>query len=95
MKSAFKRLSAPVRMEPHAAANEPYASHEAAWKKYQFLPGSIAARIVLPSDFPPDGAANWLAALPEARIVPVKCRWDEMLAFPAVKRLASILNNGE
>ena len=95
VKSAFKRFSAPERMEPVVIASEPSASHEAAWKKYRFAFGNFPARIVIPSDFPPDGATNWLAALPEARIIPVKCRWDEMLAFPAVKRLASILNNGD
>jgi len=95
VKDAFKRLSTPERMEPRAATDEPSASHESAWKKYRFRPGPIAARIVLPSDFPPDGAAKWLAVLPAARITPVKCRWGEMLGFPAVKRLAAILNNGD
>ena len=95
MKNAFKRLSTPEKMEPHASPGEPASIHETAWKKYHFSHSNIGARIVLPSDFSPDGAANWLALLPNARIVPVRCRWDEMLAFPAVKRLASIINNGE
>ncbi len=94
-KSAFKRLSAPGQMEPHASKSEPALSHESAWRKYQFEPTSLTARIVIPSDFPPDAGANWLSVLPDARIEPVKCRWDEMLAFPAVKRLASILDNGD
>lgn len=95
IKSAFKRLSSPGPMEPHPARSEPALSHEAAWRKYQFEPASLTAQIVIPSDFPPDAGANWLSVLPDARIEPVKCRWDEMLTFPAVKRLASILNNGD
>ena len=95
VKSAFKRLSAPERMEPHADPGEPASIHEAAWKKYHCTYGNFTARIILPSDFSPDGAANWVTILPDATIVQVKCHWDEMLSFPAVKRLASILNNGE
>ena len=95
MKGAFKRLSAPVLMEPRPAKDEPSLTHETAWRKFRFAACNIAARIVLPSDFPPDAAANWLSVLPAARIEPVKCRWEEMLSFPAVKRLASIINNAE
>ncbi len=90
-KSVFKRLAAEERVEPWPAAGEPARSHEAAWKRYRLTPCNIPARIIVPSDFPPDAAANWLSLLPSARIEPVKCTWSEMLSFPAVKRLASIL----
>lgn len=93
--SSLKRLSAPERMEPLMPAGDPAATHEAAWRKFRFARADIAARIILPADFPPDAAANWLAILPGARVQPVKCPWDEMLAFPAVKRLASILASQE
>ncbi|MCX6970637.1 MAG: AMP-binding protein [Verrucomicrobia bacterium] len=91
MKSVFKRLNPDDRMEPFTSIGEPARTHEAAWRRYRFVPCDLQARIIIPSDFPPDSAATWLAILPSARIEPVKCTWAEMLAYPAVKRLASIL----
>ena len=91
MKSAFKRWSPDERVEPFTPIGEPAQTHEAAWRRYRFVPCDLKARIIIPSDFPPDSAATWLAILPSARLEPVKCTWGEMLAYPAVKRLASIL----
>lgn len=91
MKSVFKRLNPEDRMEPFTSIGEPARTHEAAWRRYRFTPCDLQARIIIPSDFPPDSAATWLAILPAARLEPVKCAWAEMLAYPAVKRLASIL----
>lgn len=91
MKNALKRWTPDDRMEPFTALGEPARTHEAAWRKYRFIPCDLAARIIVPSDFPSDAAASWLALLPAARIEPVKCTWAEMLAYPAVKRLASLL----
>ena len=93
MKNAFKRWNPSVRLEPFTPIGEPAQTHEAAWRRYRFVPCDLQARIIIPSDFPPDYAATWLAILPSARLEPVKCTWGEMLAFPAVKRLASILSD--
>jgi thioesterase domain-containing protein len=93
MKSVFKRLNPESRVEPFSSIGEPARTHEAAWRKYRFVACNLPARIIIPSDFPPDAAAAWLAILPSARIEPVKCTWAEMLAYPAVKRLASIISD--
>ncbi len=92
VKNVFRRLNPDDRLEPFTAIGEPARTHEAAWHKYRFVPCELQARIIIPSDFPQDAAAAWLAILPSARIEPVKCTWAEMLAYPAVKRLASILS---
>ncbi|MFZ4774792.1 MAG: AMP-binding protein [Terrimicrobiaceae bacterium] len=92
VKNVFKRLSPDNRLEPFTAIGEPARTHEAAWHRYRFVPCDLKARIIVPSDFPQDAAAAWLSILPSARVEPVKCTWAEMLAYPAVKRLASILS---
>jgi AMP-binding enzyme/Thioesterase domain len=92
MKSVFKRLNPDEdRVEPFTSIGEPAQTHEAAWRRYRFVPCPLQARIIIPSDFAPEAASAWLAILPSARLIPVKCTWAEMLAFPAVKRLASII----
>jgi hypothetical protein len=91
MKNVFRRFNPEDRLEPFPCVDEPARTHEAAWRRYRFIPRDLRARIILPSDFPPDAGAEWLALLPSARIEPVKCTWREMLSFPAVKRLASII----
>ena len=93
MKNAFNRWSPSVRLEPFTPNGEPAQTHEAAWRRYRFVPCNLQARIIIPRDFPPDSAAMWLAILPSARVEDVKCTWAEMLAYPAVKRLASILSD--
>ena len=93
MKSVFKRLNPEDRMEPFSSIGEPARTHEAAWHRYRFVPCKLQARIIIPRDFPPDAATAWLAILPSARIEEVKCTWAEMLAYPAVKRLASIISD--
>ena len=92
MKNVFKRWSPDDRIEPFAGHGEPGQTHLAAAHRYRFVPCDLQARIILPSDFPPDAAATWLTILPSARIEPVKCAWAEMLAYPSVKRMASILS---
>lgn len=93
VKSAFKRLNSDEdRVEPFTSLGEPAQTHEAAWHRYRFVPCPLLqARIIIPSDFAPDASATWLSILPAARLIPVKCTWAEMLVYPAVKRLASIL----
>ncbi|MEI6033020.1 MAG: AMP-binding protein [Verrucomicrobiae bacterium] len=91
MKNVFKRLQAPGRIEPFAAMDEPARTHESAWNRYRFVPCDIPAKIILPSDFCPDAGSAWLDILPSADVEQVKCTWSEMLAFPAVKRLATII----
>jgi len=93
MKKAFKHLDAPGRVEPFTAIGEPTHTHEAAWNRYRFVPCDIPARIILPSDFPPEAGSAWLDLLPSANVEQVKCTWPEMLAFPAVKRLATIIGS--
>jgi pimeloyl-ACP methyl ester carboxylesterase len=92
MKNALKRFNPDDRLEPFDPAGEPARTHEAAWRRYRFAASNLKARIILPSDFPQDAAAAWLAILPSAGIEPVKCTWVEMLSYPAVKRLASIIS---
>ncbi|MFA7345189.1 MAG: AMP-binding protein [Terrimicrobiaceae bacterium] len=93
MKSVFRRLNPEDRIEPFSSIGEPARTHEAAWHRYRFVPCDLEARIIVPSDFPPDAAPAWLEILPSARIEPVKCTWAEMLSYPAVKRLASIVSD--
>ena len=93
MKNVFRRLNPEARVEPFTPIGEPAQTHEAAWRRYRFVPCALQARIIIPSDFPPDAASAWLAILPSARLEPVKCTWSEMLAYPAVKRLASIISD--
>jgi hypothetical protein len=93
MKNVFKRWNPEDRLEPFPSIGEPAKTHEEAWRRYRFVPCDLSPRIIIPSDFPPDSAAAWLAILPPARIEPVKCAWGEMLAYPAVKRLASIISD--
>lgn len=92
VKNVFKRLSPDHPLEPFTAIGEPARTHEAAWHRYRFVPCDLKARIIVPSDFPQDAGAAWLSILPSARVEPVKCTWAEMLTYPAVKRLASILS---
>lgn len=92
VKSVFKRLNPEDRVEPFQAMGEPARTHEAAWRKYRFAPCKLQALIIIPSDFSPDAVLAWRELLPSARFEPVKCTWAEMLAFPAVKRLASLIS---
>jgi len=92
MKNVFLRINPPDRVEPFAPMGEPARSHETAWSRYRLAPCDVPARIVLPSDFPADAGAAWVDILPSANIEFVKCTWAEMLAFPAVKRLATIIS---
>jgi len=91
MKSVLKRLNPGDRVEPYHTAGEPARTHESAWSRYRFIPFDVHARVILPSDFPPDAGAAWIDVLPSADIDLVKCTWAEMLSFPGVKRLASLI----
>lgn len=93
MKNAFKRLNTVPRIEPFAAMGEAARAHESAWARYRFIPSDIPARIIIPADFPAEAAQLWLNTLPKAEIEQVKCNWAEMLSFPAVKRLASLIGS--
>ena len=93
VKNAFKRLNTNQRIEPFAAMGEAARAHESAWARYRYIPTDIHARIIIPSDFSADAAQLWLDTLPQAEIEQVKCNWAEMLSFPAVKRLASLIGN--
>jgi thioesterase domain-containing protein len=91
VKNALQRFRQDGRLEPFPVTGETARAHVDAWLRYRFVRCDLRARIIIPSDFPPDAAASWLGILPSARVVPVKCTWAEMLSFPAVKRLASII----
>lgn len=93
VKNVFKRLNSDEPLEPFDLDVEPSRTHDGAWQRYRFVPADLRATIIIPSDFALDAPAAWLALLPSARIEPVKCAWAEMLRFPAVKRLASILGD--
>ncbi len=92
MKNVFRRLNPPDRVEPFTPIGEPARSHAAAWARYRFSPCNVPAHIIIPSDFPPDAGAAWIDILPSANIELVKCTWAEMLSFPAVKRLATLIS---
>jgi pimeloyl-ACP methyl ester carboxylesterase len=92
VKSAMSRFSASQPIEPGDLSSGASSVHDAAWRRYRFVSSDIAADVVLPSDFPPEAIDAWQDLLPDAAIEPVTCVWSEMLTFPSVKRLASLLD---
>lgn len=94
MKNAFKRTSAPIRMEPSTASSTVAQRHEAILKVYRFSTCDLPATIVLPSDLA-DSSLAWQEILPSATVEITRSVWADMLSIPAVKRLASILNTSE
>ena len=93
VKKVLKKTTYSPKMEPTLAFSETATRHESAWKKYHFPVSGIPATVVLPSDMPVEAADVWREFLPNVIFEPVKSTWRDMLAHPAVKRIASILNS--
>lgn len=93
VKNTLKQLVNVDRMEPYPASNEPALTHKAVWRQYRFISCDLSAQIVLPSNFSHEAVNTWQEILPQSTIHTMKCEWHDMLTFPAVKRLASIINN--
>ena len=91
-KKSFKRSKTPVRMEPSDPENETAVRHGALWRNYRFPVSEFPVRIILPSNLGEEITEAWLEILPFAEIEFTRSVWAEMLARPAVKRVASILN---
>lgn len=94
MKKAFKRSASPIRMEPATASSNIAQRHEAILKAYRFSICDIPATVILPSDLAESSLA-WQEILPSAAVEITRSLWADMLAMPAVKRIASILNTSE
>ncbi len=93
VKKALKRFSAIERIEPLPFVDDTAIRHETAWRDYRFTATEIPATIVLPADVAQEFTPGWRELLSNAHIEITRAAWRDMLAFPAVKRVASILNN--
>ena len=91
-KKTLKRSKTPMRMEPADPENETALRHEALWKGYRFPVSEFPVKIILPSNLGEETTEAWLEILPYAEIEFTRSAWGDMLARPAVKRVASILN---
>lgn len=94
MKRVLKRPSVGYRMEPWPASSAIAQKHEAILKNYRLSTFDIPATIVLPADLS-DSAEAWQEILPGAVVEITRSSWGDMLAMPAAKRIASILNSAE
>lgn len=94
VKKAFKRSSAPFRMEAHPSLTPLGRHHESILKNYRFPVCDIPATIILPSDLE-ECTTAWQEILPGAVVEITRSTWTEMLLMPSVKRIASILNTSE
>jgi len=92
VKSAWKRLADAGEIEPRKPVGETSEKHEATWRRYRFSPLPLEVDLIVPSNFTKEAIASWHAILPDAHVESVKCAWTDMLSFPAVKRLASLLD---
>jgi len=94
LKFGFRRTQAETRMEPKTAPAGAAARHEESWRNYSIPPCDIPATIVLPNDLA-DGPVvqDWQDLMPEAVFEVTRSSWEDMLAFPAAKRVASILSS--
>ncbi|MFM8365850.1 MAG: alpha/beta fold hydrolase, partial [Verrucomicrobiota bacterium] len=92
MKFAFKRQAPDERIEPLPPENETAVRHLTAWKNYRFTPAEFPLRIILTADVGQEVVTAWSEILPAAEFEFTRSAWSEMLARPAVKRVASILN---
>jgi hypothetical protein len=81
-----------VEIEPSAATDDTSSTHRANWNRYRLAAVPLAAEVIVPLDFSKESLAGWEDAVSDIRIEPIKCLWSEMLAFPAVKRIAALLN---
>ena len=92
LKKSLKRSKGPDRLEPGEAVNPTAARHEAIWRSYRFPVSEFPVKIILPANLGEGVAESWLEILPFAEIEFTRSYWADMLARPAVKRIASILN---
>ena len=92
LKKSFKRSKGTERMESSDPENPTAARHEAIWRSYRFPVSEFPVKIILPSNLGEGVTEAWLQILPNAEIEFTRSYWADMLARPAVKRLASILN---
>ena len=93
MKRTFRRSSGDERIEPLPPENETAVRHLAAWRNYRFSTSDFPARIILPADLSQEVVSSWMEILPAAEFEFTRSAWSDMLARPAVKRVASILNS--
>lgn len=94
MRNALKLLSEGEEIEPGPLSGETAAVHTALWKKYRILPMDLAAELIIPSDFSKETIAAWISLVPGVTVEPVKYAWRDMLSFPAVKRIAALIEDG-
>jgi pimeloyl-ACP methyl ester carboxylesterase len=92
IKKTFARSKGAPQMEPLNAENETAFRHEALWRNYRFPVSEFPVKIILPSNLGEGIPEEWLELLPFAEIEFTRSFWADMLARPAVKRVASILN---
>jgi hypothetical protein len=92
LKKSFKRSKGPVQIEPQNPESETVFRHEALWRSYRFPVSEFPVKIILPSNLREEIPAEWLELVPSAEIEFTRSLWSGMLARPAVKRVASILN---
>lgn len=92
VRSAWKRLSESVEIEPSAATDDTSSAHRVNWNRYRLAAVPLEADVIVPLDFSKESLAGWEDAVADVRIEPIKCLWSEMLAFPAVKRIAALLD---
>lgn len=95
MKRVFKKSSPIERMEPLPPRTETAVRHEMAWKNYRLPACQVPATCVLGVDVPVEIAASWQEVLPHVTIEFTKSNSADMLSYPAVKRIASIINSSE
>lgn len=93
VKRSFRRSAADERMEPLPPENETAVRHLATWKNYRFTPSDFPVRLILPADLSQEVVSSWMEILPAAEFEFTRSAWSDMLARPAVKRVASILNS--
>jgi hypothetical protein len=92
LKKSFKRSKGTERMESSDPDNQTAVRHEAIWRSYRFPVSEFPAKIILPSNIGEGVPEAWLEILPYAEIEFTRSYWADMLARPAVKRVASILS---
>jgi len=91
---SFSRLFSLGRSKPPETASSLVGkAHLEARKAYQALPLGGGAGLILGADQGPEVEAGWMECVPEAFIERMSCQAGEMLAEPAVKRLANILRD--
>jgi hypothetical protein len=92
VKKVLKKNALPLRMEPGEPTSDIEKRHQELWTAYRTGKFDFPATVILPADAESDAAAVWSEILPKADFEVTKSPWACMLDFPAVKRVASILN---